>query len=59
MESTLSIIASFCGILGFFISLFAVNSVNNIKKDMKKNNKVTVSGSTKVGGDFVGRDKKS
>lgn len=58
MESTLSIIASVCGILGFFISLFAVNSVNNIKKEMKENNKVIVSGKTDIGGDFVGRDKK-
>lgn len=58
MESTLSIIASACGILGFLISLFAVNSVNNIKKEMKENNKVNVSGKTEIGGDFTGRDKK-
>jgi hypothetical protein len=57
MDSTLSIIASICGILGFLISLFAVNSVSNIKKEMKENNKVKVSGKTNVGGDFVGRDK--
>ena len=59
MESTLSIIASVCGILGFLISLFAVKSVNNIKKEIKENNKVKVSGKTEIGGDFTGRDKKS
>ena len=55
----ISIVADGCGILAFFISLFAVNKINNIRKEMRDNNKVSVSGDTKVGGDFVGRDKKS
>lgn len=57
MDSTLSIIASICGILGFIISLFAVNTVNNIKKEIKKNNNISVSGETSIGRDFIGRDK--
>ncbi len=57
MENTISIIADVCGILGFLISLFAVNKVYSIKKEIKENNKVNVSGKNKIGGDFVGRDK--
>lgn len=59
METVISIIANICGILGFIISLVAVNQVYNIKKEIKNsnNNKVDVS-DTKIGGDFVGRDKK-
>jgi hypothetical protein len=55
---TISIIADICGILGFIISIFAVNKVYNIKKELKNNNNVNVSGETTIGGDFVGRDKK-
>jgi len=58
MENTISTIADICGILGFFISIFAVSKVYKIKKEIKDNNKVNVSGTTTVGGDFVGRDKK-
>ena len=58
MGNTVSIIADICGILGFLISLFAVNKVYTIKKEMKNNNEVNVSGKTEIGGDFVGRDKK-
>jgi hypothetical protein len=58
MENIISIIANICGILGFLISLFAVNKVYKIKKEIKNNNKVKVSGNTNIGGDFVGRDKK-
>ncbi|WP_161499179.1 hypothetical protein [Flavipsychrobacter stenotrophus] len=58
MGSTISLIADICGILGFAISLFTVNKVYKITKEIKENNKVTVSGNTKVGGDFIGRDKK-
>ena len=58
MESTISIIADVCGIMGFLLSLFAVKKVYSIKKEIKGNNKVKVSGQTKIGGDFVGRDKK-
>lgn len=58
MENTISIIADVCGILAFFISIFAVSKVYMIKKEIKDNNKVDVSGRTNVGGDFVGRDKK-
>ena len=53
----ISVIANICGILGFVISIFAVSKVYNIRKDLKNNNKVDVSGTT-IGGDFVGRDKK-
>lgn len=58
MENTISIIADICGILGFFISIFAVSKVYNIKKEIRDNNKVSTTGNTTVGGDFVGRDKK-
>ena len=58
MENTISIIADICGILGFLISIFAVSKVYKIKKEIKDNNKVNISGTTNVGGDFVGRDKK-
>jgi hypothetical protein len=54
----ISVIANICGILGFIISIVAVNKVYNIKKEMRNNNKVDVSGQTTIGGDFVGRDKK-
>ncbi|MDR0604784.1 MAG: hypothetical protein LBG80_10820 [Bacteroidales bacterium] len=54
---TISIIADICGILGFIISIFAVNKVYNIKKELKNNNNVNVS-DTNIGGDLVGRDKK-
>jgi hypothetical protein len=54
----ISAIANICGILGFIISIVAVNKVYNIKKEMRNNNKVDVSGKTNIGGDFVGRDKK-
>lgn len=57
MENTISIIADVCGILGFFISIFAVRKVYEIKKESKNNNNVNVSGTT-IGGGFVGRDKK-
>lgn len=56
MASWISIVANICGILGFFISIFAVSKVYNIKKQIKNSNKVSVK-DTKVGGDFVGRDK--
>ena len=59
MESTLSIIASICGIIGFIISLFTVSKVIKIEKRLDKSNKVSVKGKTNIGGDFVGRDKKS
>lgn len=58
MEITISIIADFCGIFGFLISIFAVSKVYQIKKEIKNNNKVEVSGTTSIGRDFVGRDKK-
>lgn len=57
MENTISVIADICGILAFLISLFVANSVHNIKKEIN-NNKVSVSGTTRIGGDFTGRDKK-
>lgn len=54
----ISVIADICGILGFVISIFAVSKVYNIRKELKNNNKVDVSGKTTIGRDFVGRDKK-
>jgi hypothetical protein len=56
---TISVIADVCGILGFVISIFAVSRVYNIKKEMRENNKVSISGKTDIGGDFTGRDKKA
>lgn len=58
MENLITVIANICGFLGFLISIFAVSKVYKIKKEIKDNNKVNVSGNTNVGGDFVGRDKK-
>jgi hypothetical protein len=58
MLETISIIADILGIFGFILSIFAVSKVYNIKKEIKDNNKVNVSGTTTVSGDFVGRDKK-
>jgi hypothetical protein len=61
MENAISVIADICGILAFVVSLFVVNTVYKIKKQVTKinNNDVSVSGTTHVGGDFTGRDKKS
>ena len=56
MEFTLSNIADICGILGFIISLFAIGGVIRINKRINSN-KVSVTGTTTVGGDFTGRDK--
>jgi hypothetical protein len=52
-----SLVADICGILAFAISLFVANKVYHIRKE-QNNNKVDVSGTTTIGGDFVGRDKK-
>jgi hypothetical protein len=57
MQSTLSIIASICGILGFLISLVAVKQIHSIKKTINSN-EVNLKGKTKIGGNFIGRDKK-
>lgn len=54
----ISTLADICGILGFVISIFAVSKVYNIRKELKNNNYVNVSGKTNIGGNFVGRDKK-
>ncbi len=61
MENTISVIADICGILAFVISLFVANTVYRIKKQItnSNNNSLNVSGTTNVGGDFTGRDKKS
>jgi len=60
MQNTISIIADICGILSFIVSLFVVNTVYKIKKEFtnSNNNDISVTGTTKVGGDFTGRDKK-
>jgi len=36
MENTISIVADICGILGFVISLFAINGVRKINKTINK-----------------------
>ena len=58
MNETISIIANICGILGFFISIFAVTKVFKLKQQIKGYNNSTVSMKGDVGGNFVGRDKK-
>lgn len=63
MENTaswISIVADICGILAFIISIVVAGKVYNINKQInnKDKNKVTVKDS-KIGGDFVGRDKNS
>lgn len=34
MEKTISLLADFCGILGFIISIFAINGVRKINKQI-------------------------
>ncbi|WP_417445318.1 hypothetical protein [Joostella sp.] len=58
MNETISIIANICGILGFFISIFAVTKVFKLKQQVKGDNNNNVSMKGDVGGNFVGRDKK-
>lgn len=36
MENTISLVADICGILGFVISLFAINGVRKITKQINK-----------------------
>lgn len=55
MEITLSNLADICGVLGFIISLFAMNGVVKINK-RTNSNKVSVSDSP-ISGDFTGRDR--
>jgi hypothetical protein len=38
MENKISLIADICGILGFIISLFAINGVRNLKKEINNIN---------------------
>lgn len=38
MENTISTIADICGILGFIISLFAINGVRKINQQINKTN---------------------
>lgn len=58
MSEIISTISDICGILAFFISLFAVSQIFKLKQKINgnKNNQVSVKGN--VGRDFVGRDKK-
>jgi len=58
MNNIVSFSADICGILGFLISIFTISKLYKIKKEIKDNNKVNVSGKSIIGGDFVGRDKK-
>lgn len=53
MEQTISTISDICGIVALFLGIYAASGVYKLKKG---NNKVTVS-DTKIGRDFVGRDK--
>jgi hypothetical protein len=55
MNQTISLLADICGILAFFISLYAATGVYKINK-RNNSNKVSVKGTT-IGGDFTGRDK--
>jgi hypothetical protein len=57
MNETISIIANICGILGFFISIFAVTKVFKLKQQIKGDNNNTISMKGDVSGNFVGRDK--
>lgn len=57
MNETISLIANICGILGFFISIFAVAKVFKLKQEIKGDNNNTVNFKGEVGGNFVGRDK--
>lgn len=55
LPTWVSSIADILGILGFLISIFVANKVNNINKNSNTIN----ANSSSIGGDFVGRDKNS
>jgi hypothetical protein len=57
MNETITLIASICGILGFFISIFAVSKVFKLKQQIKGYNNSNVNVKGNIGGNFVGRDK--
>lgn len=58
MNGTISTIADLCGILGFFISIYATSQVIKLKQNITgdKNTQSTVKGN--IGRDYIGRDKK-
>ncbi|WP_159155928.1 hypothetical protein [Empedobacter brevis] len=58
MSEIISTISDICGILAFFISLFAVSQIFKLKQKINgnDNNQVSIKGNIKGG--FVGRDKK-
>lgn len=58
MSEIISTISDICGILAFFISLFAVSQIFKLKQkiDGNNNNQVSVKGNIK--GNFAGRDQK-
>lgn len=57
MSEIISTISDICGILAFFISIFAVSQIFKLKQKINgdNNNQVSVKGN--VEGGFVGRDK--
>ena len=57
MNETISLIANICGILGFFISIFAVAKVLKLKQQIKGDNNTLVNMKGDVKGDFTGRDR--
>lgn len=58
MTELISTISDVCGILGFIISIFAASQVIKLKQKINGNNNTQSNMNGKVGGDFVGRDKK-
>lgn len=58
MSEIISTISDICGILAFFISLFAVSQIFKLKQKINGNNNNQVSVKGDISGDFVGRDKK-
>ncbi len=58
MSEIISTISDICGILAFFISLFAVSQIFKLKQKINGNDNNQVSIKGNVEGGFVGRDKK-
>lgn len=58
MSEFISTISDICGILAFFISLFATSQVFKLKQKINGNDNNTVNMKGNVGRDFIGRDRK-
>ena len=56
-KMNISLISDICGIAGFLLSLFAIGSVIKINKRI--NSYSVKINNTDIGGDFIGRDKKT